>query len=58
MEAAGRREKREVRIGSLTDDYTELGKPERREGTMEDVCGRLIGTLASRVVKETGKREM
>ena len=58
MEAAGRREKREARIGSLTDDYTELVKPERREGTMEDVCGRLIGTLASRVVKETGKREM
>lgn len=58
MEAAGRREKREAKIGSLTDDCTELGKPERREGTMEDVCGRLIGTLASRVVKETGKREV
>lgn len=58
MEAAGRREKREAKIGSLTDDCTELGKPERRERTMEDVCGRLIGTLASRVVKETGKREV
>lgn len=58
MEAAGRREKREAKIGSLTDDCTELGKPERREGTMEDVCGRLIGTLASRIVKETGKREV
>ena len=47
MEVGGRREKTEARIGSLTDDCTQLGKPERREGTREDVCGHLIGTLAS-----------